>query len=371
MPFHEPGYQELLDNSEIFIDSDFSKIEHSEYIIITVGTPLRKHIEIELEYISNVIDQVAPFIKKGHVILLRSTVAPQTTEYVRRVLEEKTGLMVGNAIFLAYCPERIAEGKALVELESLPQIIGCEDNESGRKAKKLFKYLVDDIFITNFISAELSKLFSNISRYIYFAVSNHFMILADEFGANIYEILKMMNFKYPRQVIANPGFTAGTCLRKDFGMINEHIPYMDLLLSSWKVNEFIPNFIVKHLLKRTCMNGKKIAILGYTFKRDSDDTRDSLCPKLVRYIQRQVPKEIRICEPNLPVNYTFENGVTNHTLEDSLVDADITIIAVNHSFLEKRINQIYGLCRKDTWFADIWNISKIGKIFFQTMEVPS
>ena len=371
MPFNEAGYQEILNQYNFSLNTDTSKISDSEYLVITVGTPLRKHIEIELDYIKKVIDQLSPSIRKGQTIVLRSTVAPQTTEFVRKYLESQTGFKIGNAIFLAYCPERIAEGKALEELETLPQIIGAADAESGRRAEKLFRFLVDDIFITDYTTAELSKLFSNISRYIYFAVSNHFMVLADEFGGNIYEIIRMMNYKYPRQIIASPGLTGGTCLRKDFGMINEHIPYLDMLLSAWKINEYIPNFIVSHILKRTPIHDKKVAILGYTFKRDSDDARDSLVPKLIRYIERQVPKEIKICEPNFAQGFCFENMMENHSLEQALQEADLVFIAVNHTFFETRIKQIFNMCRLDTWFADIWNLSNMGKIYYQKMEVPA
>jgi UDP-N-acetyl-D-mannosaminuronic acid dehydrogenase len=371
MPFNEAGYEEILQQHNFSLDADTSKISDSEYLIITVGTPLRKHIEIELDYIKNVIDQLSAHIRKDQTIILRSTVAPRTTEFVKKYLESRTGYKIGTALFLAYCPERIAEGKALEELETLPQIVGAADAESGHRAEKLFRHLVDDIFITDYITAELSKLFSNISRYIYFAVSNHFMVLADEFGGNIYEIIKMMNYKYPRQIIASPGFTGGTCLRKDFGMINENIPYLDLLLSAWKINEYVPSFVVSHILKRTQIYDKKVAVLGYTFKQDSDDSRDSLVPKLVRYIERQVPKEIRLCEPNLATDSLCENGMENHSLADALQDADIVFIAVNHTFFKLRIRQILNLCRLDTWFADIWNLSDMNKIYFQKMEVPA
>ena len=116
MPFNEPGYQSILAEHAICIDRDYSKIEGSAYVIVTVGTPLRKHVEIELSHITEVINQLAPHIKKGQTIILRSTVAPQTTEFVRRYLEEKTGFKIGNAIYLAYCPERISEGNAFCRI---------------------------------------------------------------------------------------------------------------------------------------------------------------------------------------------------------------------------------------------------------------
>jgi UDP-N-acetyl-D-mannosaminuronate dehydrogenase len=154
-------------------------------------------------------------------------------------------------------------------------------------------------------------------------------------------------------------------------MINENIPYLDLLLSAWKINEYVPSFVVSHILKRTQIYDKKVAVLGYTFKQDSDDSRDSLVPKLVRYIERQVPKEIRLCEPNLATDSLCENGMENHSLADALQDADIVFIAVNHTFFKLRIRQILNLCRLDTWFADIWNLSDMNKIYFQKMEVPA
>jgi len=368
MPFKEPGYDEILKKHGFNLDADYSKTGDSKYIVITVGTPLQKHIETDINYITQVIDSITPYLKRHQTIILRSTVSPGTTEYVRRYLERKTGFNVGNGIYLAFCPERIAEGKAREELETLPQIIGSADKESGKSAETLFRHLVDDIIHTDYISAELAKLFSNISRYIYFAVSNHFMILADEFGANIFEILKMSNYKYPRQIIAKPGFTAGACLRKDFGMINEHIPYMDMLLSAWKINEYVPHFLVDHMKSRSTINGKRVAVLGFSFKQDSDDPRDSLTPKLIRYIEREVPKEIRICEPNMAYGINLENGYKNLSLNDALVDADIVFMAMNHSEFKNNFSAILDICKKETWFADVWNVSGMNKIFFQKME---
>jgi UDP-N-acetyl-D-mannosaminuronic acid dehydrogenase len=183
-----------------------------------------------------------------------------------------------------------------------------------KKAEEIFKRLTGDIMHTTFVSAELVKLFNNISRYIHFAVSNQFSIIADNFGQNIYEIIEMANYKYPRGIIAKPGFTAGTCLRKDFGMINETIPYTDLLLSAWKINEFMPKFMVDNLQKRVAIYNKNVAVLGYSFKNDTDDTRDSLTPKLIRYIKREMPLEVRIHDPYLPKE--IDCRYKNYSLDD-------------------------------------------------------
>lgn len=368
MPFREPGCQELLDKHGLDAESGMEAISETEYVIITVGTPLRQHIETNLDHIRAVFASLLKHVRPGQTILLRSTVSPGTCTWAKRYIEANTNLTVGEDIFLAYCPERIAEGKAIEELHCLPQIIGAEDEHSASRAERFFRTLVDDVFLTSFSGAELSKLFCNISRYVYFAVSNFFMMVADELGANIHEILSITNHKYPRQIIAKPGFTAGTCLRKDFGMLNEHIPYVDLLLSAWKINEYIPHFIEKHISQRLELHNANVAILGYTFKRDTDDLRDSLSPKLMRYIQRKVPASIRICEPNLPVNREIEPGIHNQDLRSALAGADVVIFAVNHSAFERDMDKILDLCGDGAWVADIWNITGTGNVFFQLKD---
>lgn len=362
MPFHETGYDELIQEVNFTASYNIMEIVNVENIIITVGTPVLAHIETDLSFIKNVLDSIAPILQNGQNIILRSTVAPNTTQFVHNYLEQKTGFKIGEDIFLSFCPERIAEGKAMKELEELPQIIGSQDSKSAAKAEKVFKLLGNDIFHTNYISAELVKLFNNIYRYINFAVANQFAIIADNLNANIFEILEMTNYKYPRGKIPAPGLTAGTCLRKDFGMINETIPYTDLLLSAWKINEFIPKFLVENLKKHQSITNKCVGILGYTFKFDTDDTRDSLVPKLIRYIEREVPKKIFIHDPHLPTN--IDDLYYNSALDTLLNQADIIYIAVNHTIFKQKLVEIQLKAKSNCIFVDFWNIGNTNKIFY-------
>lgn len=367
MPFDEAGYDELIKIVDFPAASDVREVNAAESIIITVGTPLLSHIETDLSQIKRVLESMLPFVRKGHNIILRSTVAPKTTEYVRKYMEQKTGFIVGQDIFLTFCPERIAEGKALKELHELPQIIGSEDSISAEKAENIFSKLTKDIFHTTYVSAELVKLFNNISRYIHFAVSNQFSIIADNFGQNIYDIIEMSNYKYPRGIIAKPGFTAGTCLRKDFGMINETIPYTDLLLSAWKINEFMPKFMVDNLLKRADIYNKNIAVLGYSFKNDTDDTRDSLVPKLLRYLEREIPLGIKVHDPYLPE--LIDGIYINYSLDDAIEKADIVYIATNHKQFKEQKEYIINRISAECWIVDLWNVFGAGKTFFMKEEV--
>jgi UDP-N-acetyl-D-mannosaminuronic acid dehydrogenase len=212
----------------------------------------------------------------------------------------------------------------------------------------------------------LAKLYTNISRYITFAIANQFSLIADYFNEDIYSILHLVNYKYPRGGVPSPGFTAGTCLRKDFGMINETIPYTDMLLSSWKINEYMPKFLVDGLLKRTLFKGKIVAVLGYAFKRNTDDIRDSLVPKLIRYIEREVPHEIRVHDPCLE---GIDGNYKNFTLDGAISGADIVYLSIDHSLFIDRKEYILTNVREDCYFIDLWNIMGTNKIFFRKDEV--
>ena len=200
---------------------------------------------------------------------------------------------------MTFCPERLAENHALEELSTLPQVIGCEDDKSFEKANQIFKKFKVKIFKTSFLSAELVKLFNNNFRYIEFAIANQFTIIANSFNQNIYDIIHMCNYNYPRGQIKKPGLTGGTCLRKDFGMLNERSAYSDIFLSAWKINEFMPNHIANTIMDNFKIKDKTIGILGCAFKQNSDDLRESLVPKLIRQLEKKVPKAILLSEPNL------------------------------------------------------------------------
>ena len=362
MPFDEPGCERLLETYGLEMSGDIAAVADVDDIIVTVGTPLRQHIEVDLSQVEAVVDSLLPHLRMGQHLILRSTLAPGTTAYVKRSLHQKTPWRVGRDIALSFCPERLAEGKALAELRTIPQICGTEDMLSAQRASALFKHCGLEIFHCDYVSAELAKLFCNTYRYINFAIANQFALIADSFGADVYKIVSMANPKYPRGPLPLPGFTAGTCLRKDFGMINEASPYPDLLLSAWKINEYMPRFLVHHIQRRTPIEGQRVAVLGYAFKRDADDTRDSLVPKLVRYLQRENPAEIRIADPHLGPDL---DGRPNLAPEEAVEGAGILFIATNHSCFEPELPALAARAAQGAWVVDLWNLGGVGRVFYR------
>jgi UDP-N-acetyl-D-mannosaminuronic acid dehydrogenase len=366
MPFAEAGCEELLERYGLPMTADYAAVGDASDIIITVGTPLLQHIEVDLSQIDKVIDAILPHLRLGHHLALRSTVAPGTTAYVQRLIHQKTPWRVGRDIALSFCPERLAEGVALKELRTIPQICGTEDILSANRATMLFGASGVDLFHCDYVSAELAKLFCNTYRYINFAVANQFALIADTYGADVYKIIGMANPKYPRGPIPQPGFTAGTCLRKDFGMINEASPYPDLFLSAWKINEYMPNFLVKHTQRRSPITGQKIAVLGYAFKKDADDVRDSLAPKLIRYLKRENPLEIRVSDPHLGPEM---DGIPNIDMDAAVEGVDVIFIATNHTFFKRELSRLAAKAAAGAWIVDLWNTGGIGRIFYRAALV--
>src|SRR3989344_2274767 len=212
LPFIEGGAEQLLRkhvNRKFFPTTDISKTASSEFIVLTLGTPVDEHLNPDYRQIDSVMQGLFPHLRKGQSIILRSTVAPGTTEYLREYIEKHTKMKVGKDIFLAFCPERIAQGMAIEELPGIPQIVGGIDEESTRKAAEFFSAFTKEQLKTDARSAELAKIFTNMYRYINFSIANEFMILAEEHERDIYEIINLINKNYKRGGVRLPGYAAG------------------------------------------------------------------------------------------------------------------------------------------------------------------
>ena len=189
--------------------------------MITIGTPCFSHIESDLRQVRAAVDDLLPLLRPGHALILRSTIAPGTTEFVAGYLEKRRGLRVGEDVFVAHAPERIAAGRFLAEISTLPCIIGGVGEASTERAAALFEVFGAPIVRTTPVQAELAKIWTNILRYATFALPNLLMMDCERYGANVFEVIELINRDYPRGGIAMPGMTAGTCLRKDFAFSEE------------------------------------------------------------------------------------------------------------------------------------------------------
>jgi UDP-N-acetyl-D-mannosaminuronic acid dehydrogenase len=215
------------------------------------------------------------------------------------------------------------------------------------------------------VQAELAKIWTNILRYATFALPNLLMMDCESYGANVFEVIDLINHDYPRGGIAMPGLTAGTCLRKDFAFSEERSHAPGMLLAVSRVNEGVPLFLVEGIKRRIgTLSSRKVAVLGLTFKRDTDDERDSLSPKLIRLLERELA-DVAVCDPHA--------ATPTQSLDEAVRDADVVIVATNHSQFEDpaTLRHIRALSSDDCLLADPWNSLGTGQVFVFAAETPA
>src|SRR6202167_6314294 len=289
MPFQETGAQELLERVHLELSERVADAVRARQIVLTLGTPSFSHIEIDMRDIRSALDDLLGVLTPGHALILRSTVAPGTTEFVAGYLAKHRGFRIGEDVFVAHAPERIAAGRFLEEIDTLPCIIGGVGPRSGKVVGELFGAFEAPIVQTTPVQAELAKIWANILRYANFALPNLLMMDCERYAANVFEVIDLINRDYPRGGIAQPGFTAGTCLRKDFAFSEERSAAPGMLLAVSRVNESVPLFLIGGAKRRLGgLDGRKVAVLGLALKADTDDERDSLAHKLIRLLEREL-----------------------------------------------------------------------------------
>ncbi|MGX6449066.1 nucleotide sugar dehydrogenase [Patulibacter sp. S7RM1-6] len=355
MPFEEPGADEVLarvgGTDRLEVTQDVARAASARHIVLTLGTPSFSHIEIDVSQIRSVLDDLLPHLREGHCLVLRSTIAPGTTEFVAGYLEMQRGFEVGRDVFVAHVPERIASAKFFSEISTLPCIVGGVGERSGEVAAEPFSALGAPIVQTTPIEAELAKIWTNILRYTMFALPNRLMMECEQYGANVFEVIDLINRDYPRGGMKLPGMTAGTCLRKDFTFSEERSPAPGMLLAVSRVNESVPLFLVDGLKRRLTggtLRGRKIAVLGLAFKGDTDDERDSLSFKLIRLLEREL---------GLVASHDPLSPSSTLTLDEAVAGAEAVVLATNHSSWQDHavLERIAELAAPNAILADPWN----------------
>jgi UDP-N-acetyl-D-mannosaminuronic acid dehydrogenase len=369
MPFQETGAQELLErvhaSGRLQLTERVADAAAARHIVITLGTPSFSHIEIDMRDIRSALDDLLPVLAPGHALTLRSTVAPGTTEFVAGYLAKHRGFAVGEEVYVAHVPERIAAGRFLEEIDTLPCLIGGVGARSGEVVAELFGCFAAPIVQTTPVQAELAKIWTNILRYTNFALPNLLMMDCERYGANVFETIDLINRDYPRGGIALPGFTAGTCLRKDFTFSEERSAAPGMLLAVSRVNESVPLFLVEGAKRRVgALSDRKVAVLGLAFKADTDDERDSLAHKLVRLLERELADVV-----------THDPHVTTPTasFEQALDGADVVVVATDHSEFRDpaALVAIAQRANADCLVVDPWNCWGASQVFGYASELAA
>lgn len=347
VPFEEEGAVELLPRvlatGRLTMTTDLTVVADSNIVVIVLGTPIDENLNPVMLPLVQVFDSLKRYLRKGQLIVLRSTVSPGTTDNIRALVEKTTGLVVGDEIRLVFAPERVVQGKALKEIPELPQLIGTYDEESFQVAEEFFEtFMRNKCIRLTPMEAELAKLMCNMARYISFAVANEFSLIADEYDCNIQRIFDACAYDYKRFSVPTLGpNVSGPCLFKDGFFLSERFPFPELILTSFKINESMPVHIFKKIRKMSGVH--KVAILGLAFKAGSDDTRFSLSYKLKKLLESSGYEVVAV-----------DPFVDKHRDTGVLAGSDAVVLMTPHDqFLDLgKINKLVS--KVNCLYVDIW-----------------
>jgi UDP-N-acetyl-D-mannosaminuronic acid dehydrogenase len=301
MPFEEEDADKVLAEVRqaglLQATTDFASLEEASVIVVTIGTPVDEYLDPSVRAFDGALRQLLSRVRPGQLLVLRSTVFPGMTDRLARQLIE----LGHEGVDLAYCPERIVQGKSLIELEQLPQLVGGTTVRAAERAAAFFQLVGPKVIFLQPIEAELAKLFCNAWRYINFAISNQFYVMAQQFGADFHRIHQALRDGYPRmQSFARPGFAAGPCLLKDtmqLGAFN-HGSFV-LGQAAMMINEGLPYLLLQDLKRTYPLAEMTVGILGMAFKPDSDDARSSLSYKLRKILEVEA-RRVLCSDPYVP-----------------------------------------------------------------------
>lgn len=342
MPFMEPGAADKLQSARksgrLEATDDPRAMGRAEVVIVVIGTPVDEHLNPDPWAVRKAIREIAPELRSGQLLVLRSTIYPGVTGLVEELLEE-----LGLEIDVAFCPERIAEGKAMTELYELPQIVASRSENGRRRAEDLFRRLTERIVHLSPEEAELAKLFTNTWRYIKFATANQLYMIANSYGLDFERIRQGLAEDYERaKDLPRAGFAAGPCLFKDtmqLAAFNNN--NFTLGHSAMMVNEGLPMYMVSQIEREHDLGEMTVGILGMAFKAESDDTRSSLSYKLKRILRYKAGEVLCTDE-----YVTSDPDLLQ--LDEVLSRSDLLIIGAPH--------RRYADLELDKPVVDIWNL---------------
>jgi UDP-N-acetyl-D-mannosaminuronic acid dehydrogenase len=342
LPFDEPGAADVLTSAvssgALRASTNPEVVSWAENVVVVIGTPVDEHLNPDPQALPRALEVGGQFLRDGQLLVLRSTVFPGVTALIERLMHQR-----GLAIDVSFCPERIAEGHAMTELYSLPQIVSGSDQVSRDRAARLFRRLTDEIVELEPEEAELAKLFTNSWRYIKFAAVNQFFMIADSRGLDFERIRSALAHDYPRAAdMPTAGFAAGPCLFKDtmqlaaFNDNNFALGHAAML-----VNEGLPLHVVSRLAEEHDLSTLTVGILGAAFKAGSDDIRSSLAYKFKRILAFKA-KRVLMTDPYVTVDPALL------PLAQVLDESDVLIVATPHPE--------YAGIVTDKPVTDVWNI---------------
>lgn len=325
LPFIEYSAEDLLLTAlrerRLIFSSTPDAMSKSGPIIVTIGTPVDEFLNPERQVVLDCIDDLLPYLSDGQLLVLRSTLYPGTTDAVAAYLKRKK-----RELKVAFCPERIVQGYGIEELRQMPQIVSGTTPDAVREATDLFRIISPEIVELSPIEAEFAKLFGNAYRYIEFAATNQFYLIAQAAGVDYQRILKAMKHNYPRaKNIPKPGYAAGPCLMKDTMQLSAFARNeFSLGNAAMLINEGLPLHVIGDLRRRYDLGKMVVGLLGMAFKAEIDDVRASLSYKFKKVLNG-FAREVLTTDPFVTIDPDLL------PLDEVIARSDILILCAPHA----------------------------------------
>lgn len=345
LPFIEHGAAPLLakalaENRLIFTSAP-DAIRGSGPVVITIGTPVDEFLNPVQAAVQRCVDDLLPHISDDQLLVLRSTVYPGTTDWLYAYLKR-----LGRKNKIAFCPERVVQGYGIKELREMPQIVSGTTPEAEREAAALFARIAPETVVVKPLEAELAKLFSNAYRYIEFAATNQFYMIAKSAGADYQSIMMAMKHNYPRaRTFPGPGFAAGPCLFKDTMQLAAFARnQFGIGHAAMQINEGLALQLIDDLKRAYDIPNMTIGLLGMAFKAEIDDIRASLSYKLKRALQT-CARDVLTADPFVTIDPAIQ------PLDRVVAQSDLLILCTPHSaykdadFSGKPVVDVWGFLK--------------------------
>jgi UDP-N-acetyl-D-mannosaminuronic acid dehydrogenase len=341
LPFIERRAESVLSKAlarkRLVFTSSPDRISTAGPVVVTIGTPVDEFFNPVRQVVQDCVDAMLHRLSDGQLMVLRSTVFPGTTDWLASYLNAKS-----CKLKVAFCPERVVQGNGLKELREMPQIVSGCTPEAEREAVALFERIAPEVVVVSPIEAEFAKLFSNAYRYIEFAATNEFYLIAKSAGVDYHRVLTAMKHKYPRaQNIPGPGFAAGPCLVKDTMQLSAFARnQFGLGHAALLINEGLVLHVVDYLKRRFDLTNMTVGLLGMAFKAESDDIRASLSYKFKKVLSGQTHM-VLTTDPFVTVDPELKS------LETVVAESDLLILCTPHAVYR-------SADLKDKPVVDVW-----------------
>jgi UDP-N-acetyl-D-mannosaminuronic acid dehydrogenase len=327
------------------------KAESADAFIIAVPTPITEDKKADMTYVKAAAESIVPYLKAGDIVILESTSPTGTVEELMCPILEKSGLKLGEELFVGHSPERVLPGQILKELIYNNRLVGGINRVSAEKIRDLYKIFVKgEIYLTTATTAEMCKMMENTFRDVNIALANELAKLCENLGINAWEVINLCN-KHPRVNLHLPGpGVGGHCLAVDPWFIIEKDPETAKIIElGRRTNDSMPAHVLKRIKEikkeNAISDDLKVTVLGITYKPDIDDMRESPIMELIGMLEEE------------KINFSvFDPHVENyHKNEKSIADAcessDILVLGVNHKqFKELPLESIYNVMRSKVVF---------------------